>query len=90
LPHRRRELTLTLLSLVAAFPAGAALLANRTMNVVVVGTGLAHSLEAPVGGGRAHQLSMFLMKVAKGSIGRLAAKGSAMELHKGSRHIESP
>jgi hypothetical protein len=60
------------------------------MDIVVVGTRFAHRLETPIGGGRAHQLSMFLMKVAKGSIGRLAAKGSAMELHKGSRHIESP
>ena len=60
------------------------------MNVVIVGPRLAHGLEAPIGGGRAHQVSMFLMKVAEGSIGRLAAKGSAMELHKGSRHLESP
>jgi hypothetical protein len=81
---------LTLLSLVAAFPTRSPLLANRTMDVVVVGAGLAHGFQAPVSRRGAHQISMFLMKVAKGGVGRLAAKGGAMELHKGSRHIESP
>jgi hypothetical protein len=60
------------------------------MNVVVVWACFAHRLEAPVGGGGAHQIGMFLTRVAKGSVGRFAAKGRAMELHKGSRHIESP
>jgi len=81
---------LALLSLVTALPTGSPLLTNRTMNVVVVGAGLAHRLEAPVRCGGAHQVGMLLMKVAKGGIGRFAAKGRAMELHKGSRHIESP
>jgi hypothetical protein len=60
------------------------------MNVVLVWAGLAHGFEAPVGSGRAHQIGVLLMKVAKGGVGRLAAKRGAMELNKGSRHIESP
>jgi hypothetical protein len=60
------------------------------MDVVVVWTGLAHGFEAPVGGSGSHQVGMLFMKVAKGGVGRLAAKGRAMELHKSSRHIESP
>jgi hypothetical protein len=60
------------------------------MDIVIVRTCLAHGFEAPVSCRGAHQIGMFLMKVAEGSIGRLAAEGSAMELHKGSRHIESP
>jgi hypothetical protein len=60
------------------------------MDVVVIGAGLAHGFEAPVCGRGAHQISMFVMKVAKSSVGRLAAKRRATELHKGSRHIESP
>jgi hypothetical protein len=81
---------LALLFLFAAFPTGSPFLANRTMDVVVIGAGLAHGLEAPIGGRGSHQISMFLMKVAEGGIGRFAAKGCAMKLHKGSRHIESP
>src|SRR5258706_16140599 len=65
---------LALLSLVTALPTGSPLLANRTMDVVVVRAGLAHRLEAPVSGRCAHQVGMLLMKVAKGGIGRLAAK----------------
>jgi len=60
------------------------------MDVMIVWTGFAHGFEAPVSGRGAHQVGMLLMKVAKGGVGRLAAKGGAMELHKGSRHIESP
>jgi hypothetical protein len=60
------------------------------MDVVVIGAGLAHRLETPVGGRGSHQISMFLMKVAKRGIGRFAAERRAMKLHKGSRHIESP
>jgi hypothetical protein len=81
---------LTFFLLVAAFPTGSPLLANRTMNVVLVRAGFAHGFKAPVGGGGSHQVGMLLMKVAKGRVGRLAAKRGAMELHKGSRHIESP
>jgi hypothetical protein len=44
------------------------------MDVVVVWAGLAHGFEAPVSGRSAHQIGMLLMKIAKGSIGRLAAK----------------
>jgi hypothetical protein len=60
------------------------------MDVVVVWASLAHGLETPVGGGGTHQIGMLLMKVAKGGVGRLATKRGAMELNKGSRHIESP
>jgi hypothetical protein len=60
------------------------------MDVVVVWACLAHGFEAPVSGGGAHQVGMLLVEVAKGGVGRLAAKGRAMKLHKGSRHIESP
>jgi len=60
------------------------------MDVVVVWASLAHGFETPVGGGGSHQVGMLLMKVAKGGVGRLAAKRGAMELNKGSRHIESP
>jgi hypothetical protein len=81
---------LTLPFLLAAFPAGSPLLANGTVDVVVIGAGLTHGFEAPVSRRGSHQISMFLMKVAKSGIGRFAAKGCAMKLHKGSRHIESP
>jgi len=60
------------------------------MDVVVVGAGFAHGFETPVSGGGTHQVGMFLMKVAKGGVGRLAAKRRAMQLHKSGRHIESP
>jgi hypothetical protein len=60
------------------------------MNVVVVWARLAHGFEAPIGGRGSHQIGVLLMKVAKGGVGRLAAKGRAMELHKSGRHIESP
>jgi hypothetical protein len=76
--------------MVAAFPAGSPFLTNRTMNVVFVRAGFAHGFEAPVSGRGTHQIGVLLMKVAKGGVGGLAAKGGAMELHKGSRHIESP
>jgi hypothetical protein len=90
LTGKNKSCQLTLLCLLAAFPTGSPFLANRTMNVVIIRAGLAHGLEAPVRSRGAHQVSMFLMKVAKGGIGRLAAKRGAMELNKGSRHIESP
>ena len=60
------------------------------MDIVFVWAGLTHGLEAPVSSCGPHQVSMLLMKVAKGGVGRLAAKGGTMKLHKGSRHIESP
>jgi hypothetical protein len=60
--------------MVAAFPAGSPFLANRTMDVVVVGACLAHGFEAPVRGGGSHQIGVLLMKLAKGGVSRLAAK----------------
>jgi len=60
------------------------------MNVVVVWAGLAHGFEAPIGCGGTHQFGVLLMKLAKGGVGRFAAKRGAMELNKGSRHIGSP
>jgi len=48
------------------------------MDVVVVGAGFAHGFETPVSGGGTHQVGMFLMKVDKGGVGRLAAKRRAM------------
>ena len=60
------------------------------MDVVLVWAGFAHGFETPVSGRGAHQVGMLFMKFAKGGVGRLAAKRGAMELNKGSRHIESP
>ena len=60
------------------------------MDIVFVWAGLTHGLEAPVGSGGPHQVGMLLMKVAKSGVRRLAAKRGATELHKRSRHIESP
>jgi hypothetical protein len=44
------------------------------MDVMVVGACLAHGFETPVRGGGSHQIGVLLVKLAKGGVGRLAAK----------------
>jgi hypothetical protein len=44
------------------------------MDVMVVGACLAHGFETPVRGGGSHEIGVLLVKLAKGGVGRLAAK----------------
>jgi hypothetical protein len=72
---------LTSCFIVTGFPAGSTLLTDRAVDVVVVRAGLAHGLETPIGSRRSQKLSVLLLKIAKGGIGRLAAERRAPELH---------
>jgi hypothetical protein len=74
----------------ATFPAGPALGADGAMDVVVVWAGLAHGFETPVGGSGPEQFGVLFGKVAKGSVGGLAAEGGASKLDKSCRHFDSP
>jgi hypothetical protein len=60
------------------------------MDVVIVGSCLAHGLETPVGGGGAEEFGVFFGEVAKGSVGGFAAEGGASKLDKSCGHFDSP